>query len=837
MIARMRSDLPSGTVTFLFTDVEGSTRLLHELGAEGYAEALAEHRAVIRDACSAEGGVEVDTQGDAFFFAFPTAPGALAAAGAFTDGLAAGRIHVRVGLHTGTPLPTDEGYVGADVNRAARIAAAGHGGQVLVSASTASLVETELRDLGEHRLKDLSAPERIYQLGSGDFPPLKTLYQTNLPVPATPFLGRERELSEVVELLTTDGTRLLTLTGPGGTGKTRLALQAAAEASESFPDGVFWVPLAPLRDPDLVLPSLARALAVSEEPDTPLEETLVAHLWGRSQLLLLDNVEHLLPAAAEHVAALRATNGSCLLVTSRERLRIGGEQTWPVPPLGENDGAALFLARARGVDPSFAYTPAVDELCARLDELPLAIELAAARTAVFSAEQLLERLAQRLDLLKGDRDADPRQQTLRATIEWSYELLDKDEKRLFACLAVFAGGCTYEAAEEIAGADPDTLQSLLDKSLLRKRDTDMEPRYWMLETIREFASERLSDSGEGTETERRHAEYFVTLAEWLPRDVPVSREWLDAVEIEHDNVRVALDRLAGVGDTQGVLRLAGAMWRLWGVRGYHVEGMSRLEHALASDPRATSARALALAGAVGLAVDVRKYEQARLYAEEAVALYAELGDVWGVARATFLLGYVAIESGDAARARPPLEDALRQFSALEAEHDIQIVLFNLSWAYEELGDKERAHELVQQLLTRARAAGHTRHVAFALDIASSHARDEGRIEEAFDAAREGLRIRRGEGDIQHVLDGISRVAAINAHAGHCETAVRLVSGSVHLHQERGMLVPRYQEERNDATLDLSHGALDDAAFAEAWEPGQALTLEGALALALDESPA
>ena len=256
------SDLPSGTVTFLFTDVEGSTRLLHELGATAYAEALAEHRWLIRDACAAAGGVEVDTQGDAFFFAFPTAPGTLSAAAAFTETLASGPIRVRVGVHTGTPLLAEEGYVGSDVHRAARIATAGHGGQVLVSASTASLVEIELRDLGEHRLKDLSAPERVYQLGDGEFPALKSLYRTNLPVPATPFLGREGELAEVVELLTGDGTRLLTLTGPGGTGKTRLALQAAAEASESFPDGVYWVPLAPLRDPELVLPSLARTLTV-----------------------------------------------------------------------------------------------------------------------------------------------------------------------------------------------------------------------------------------------------------------------------------------------------------------------------------------------------------------------------------------------------------------------------------------------------------------------------------------------------------------------------------------------------------------------------------------------
>jgi len=832
MIRPVPRDLPSGTVTFLFTDVEGSTRLLHELGARAYADALAEHRRVIRDACASEGGVEVDTQGDAFFFAFPTAPGAMSAAGAFTQALAWGPIQVRVGLHTGTPLLSDEGYVGADVHRAARIAAAGHGGQVLVSSSTASLVETELADLGEHRLKDLSAPERVYQLGEGTFAPLKSLYRTNLPVPATPFLGREAELAEVVELLTQDDTRLLTLTGPGGTGKTRLALQAAAEASECFPDGVYWVPLAPLRDPELVLPSLARELTVSEESGTPLEDALVAHLSATSLLILLDNVEHLLPEAAEQIAALRSSNGSRLLLTSRERLRIGGEQAWPVPPLAEDDGAALFTARARAVDPGFTPTPAVDELCARLDELPLAIELAAARTAVFSAEQLLERLSQRLDLLKGVRDADPRQQTLRATIEWSHNLLSEEEQQLFARLAVFVGGCTYEAAEEVAGADPDTLQSLLDKSLLRKRDSELGPRYWMLETIREFAGERLEESGEAEGLRRRHAEWCVAQAESLPRDVSVSREWLDRMETEHDNVRAALDRLTAAGDAQTALRLAGATWRLWAVRGYHAEGMSRLDQVLAGDASPTAARASALTGAVALAVDIREYGRARLSADEALALYGDLGDDWGIARATFFQGYVAIESGDFARAQPPLEDALRRFTDLGAEHDVQLVRFNLSWAYEELGDLGRAQELAEELLQKARATGNARDLAFALDISSSHARDAGRFDDAVEAAQEGLRIRRDEGDVQHVLDSLSRLAAIHARSRELEIAARLLSSSLHLHEQQGIQVPLYQDERNEATLELIRGGLDDAAFAEAWERGNTLTLDQAVALAL-----
>ena len=823
----MHSDLPSGTVTFVFTDVEGSTRLLHELGAEEYAEALADHRRVIREACASERGVEVDTQGDAFFFAFSTAPGAIAAASTFSEALSSGPISVRVGLHTGTPLLTDEGYVGGDVHRAARIAACGHGGQVLVSASTAQLVEAALTDLGEHRLKDLSAPERIYQLGDGDFPALKSLFRTNLPVPATPFLGRERELQEVVELLSADGARLLTLTGPGGTGKTRLGLQAAGLASDAYPDGVYWVPLAPIRDPTLVLATAAQILGS--------KNGLAEHVADKRMLCLFDNFEQVVNAAPELAALVSACPNLDVLVTSRERLRVSGEQTYPVPPLAESEGEALFAARARAVDPAFAPSEAVHELCQRLDELPLALELAAARTALFSPEQLLERLSQRLDLLKGERDADPRQQTLRATIEWSHELLSDEEQGLFRRLAVFAGGCTYEVAEKIAGADPDTLQSLLDKSLLRKRDSPIGPRHWMLETIREYAVEKLKASGEAGELRGRHAGHFMALAESLPRNVSVPKGWLDEIEAEVDNLRVALDHLAGAGNTQLALRLAGSLWRFWAIRGPHTEGMVRLDQALASDGSATDARAYALTGAVGLAVDLGDFERARRHAEEALALYRLLGDPWGIARATFCQGYVAIESGDFARARPFFEESLSRFTELDEEHDVLLALFNLSWAYDALGDRERAQDLAEELLRRARATGIARNIAFALDLTSSYVRDESRFEEALEAALESLRIRRDDGDIQHELDGLSRLAAIHARTGKLEAAAQLLSGSLHLHEEHGIPVPLYQEERNEGTLALIQAELDEQRLALAWSDGQALSLDAAVALALGEA--
>jgi class 3 adenylate cyclase len=442
--------LPTGTVTFLFTDVEGSTKLLHELGAAKYAQALAEHRRLLREAFARYGGVEVDIQGDAFFYAFPTAPDALAAAREGREALAAGPIKVRVGLHTGTPLVTEEGYVGHDVHKAARIAAAGHGGQVLVSSSTASLVTTDgLRELGEHRLKDLSAPERLYQLGADAFPALKTLHRTNLPIPATPFLGRERELAELSELIARDDLRLLTLTGPGGSGKTRLALQTVADAAERYPDGVFWVPLAPLRDPALVLETAAQVLDATDG--------LAEQIADKRLLLYFDNFEHLTAAAEELAGLLAACPELRLVVTSRELLQLPAEQAYPVPPLEPAEGEQLFLARARAVKPDFSPNGSIADLCARLDNLPLALELAAARVRILSPEQLLERLSQRLDVLRAGRGVEARQQTLRATIEWSHELLDDEERRLFARLAVFRGGCTLEAAEAICEADLDVL--------------------------------------------------------------------------------------------------------------------------------------------------------------------------------------------------------------------------------------------------------------------------------------------------------------------------------------------------------------------------------------------
>src|SRR5438874_614667 len=492
------SELPSGTVTFLFTDIEGSTRLLAELGAERYADELGEHRRVLREAFERNGGVEVDTQGDAFFVAFPTAPGALEAA---RDAQAALSIPVRMGLHTGTPLLTDEGYVGTDVHRAARIAAAGHGRQVLVSAATAALVDDELRDLGEHRLKDLSAPERLWQLGDGEFPRLKTLYRTNLPVVAGELVGRERELDEAGALIRSH--RVVTLTGPGGSGKTRLSVHLAANAAEDFPDGVFWVPLQAVRDPTIVEHTIAAAVGA--------EEGLIAHVGSRQMLILLDNFEQLVEAAPVVASLIASAPHVKVLVTSREPLHVAPEQTYPVDPLRLEDAELLFTARARSVVPDFQGTSEVSEICDRLDRLPLAVELAAARVALLELPELLRRLDQRLPLLASRaRDVPARQQTLRATIEWSCELLDPAEQQLFRRIGVFRGSFSLGAAEAICNAELETAESLVVKNLVRRRWGT--GRLLMLDTIREYAWEQLEASPEAEEVHRTHAEFFLEVA-------------------------------------------------------------------------------------------------------------------------------------------------------------------------------------------------------------------------------------------------------------------------------------------------------------------------------------
>ncbi len=821
---RVRRDLPSGTVTFLFTDIEGSTRLLHESGAAAYAEALADHRRILRAAFDAHGGVEVDTQGDAFFIAFQSAPEALEAAREAREALAHGPIRVRIGIHTGTPLLVEEGYVGVDVNRAARIAACGHGGQVLVSAATAALAGTGgMRDLGEHRLKDLSAPERIYQFGVGDFPPLRSLHQTNLPIPSTPFLGREKELADVVALSARADVRLLTLTGPGGTGKSRLAAQAAAELAPRYPDGVWWVPLAALRDPELVIDSAARILGANAG--------LAEHIGDRPTLLVFDNFEQVVGAATEVAAVLAACPGLDLLVTSREPLRISGEHEYPVPTLAHDEGVSLFLARARAVDPDFPLDDAVAGICRRLDYLPLALELAAARAKVLSSGQILQRLEKRLPLLTGGaRDLPARQQTLRAAIEWSHDLLTPAEQRLFARLAVFRGGYTLEDAEAVTENDLDGLSSLVDKSLLRRRDE----RFWMLETIREYATERLELSGDADETRRRHATRFLALAEEGERHLG-GREttgWLDRLDLEHDNFRAALDRFEDLGDGRSATRLTGALFTFWFMRGHGAEARRRASYALSADTDPTAERAKVLNAAAGLALDAADPASAMVHAAEAQRIFREVGDPAGAAYATLRSAQAALDAGDPAAACVLAEQSVTLFRDIGDADRVRLAIHELGWMTLCAGDIAGARTIHEQNLERAREAGDRQ-------VESASLQQLGLIEIFDGSPLDGLASLEKSYEIDRALAypfGISfdldYLAAAAAARGRLELAAQLFGRAEALRSEVGARIRLADAAINERTLAVIRERLGEEGLRAAWEAGRSLSVDEAIALGL-----
>ncbi|MGH3063358.1 MAG: ATP-binding protein, partial [Gaiellaceae bacterium] len=680
-------DLPTGTVTFLFTDIEGSTRLLSELGDE-YSDVLAEHHRQIRDAVVQHGGIEMGTQGDAFSVVFPRAGSAVAAAADAQRSLAAGPVKVRMGVHTGEPSLTDEGYVGLAVHQAARIAAAGHGGQVVVSETTRALLdgEFELRDLGEHRLKDIGASIRLFQLGRDQFPPLRSLSQARLPIESSRLVGREDELEELLCLVGTERARLVTLTGPGGIGKTSLAVVAATELVESFEDGVGLVEVAAIREPALVLPQVAETLGG--------EGDAASQIGGRELLLVLDNLEQAIGAAPDIAALLAAAPSLSLIVTSREPLRIAEEREFPLEPLAEAPAVELFQQRAEGVLPGFTADYArLAEICRRLDSLPLAIELAAARVKVLPPGELLGRLDRRLPILGGTRrDLPERQQTLRATIEWSYELLSVEEQRVFACLGVFSGGWSLAAAEAVCEAGLDTLGSLLDKSLIR-RDAD---RFSMLGTIQEYAQERLGDA---EDTRRRHATFFTELAEAKERDhlgpaqVPLRQRF----RTEWDNIRAALQWTIDTGETELGLRLAGALTTIWLDRNFAVEGQQWFQTLLERpEPVADEVRAKALGTAAMIAGVRSDFGHAMGWGQDALDLYRALGAEEGIAWALTTVAVGPMEQGRPEEAGPMLEEAEDLHRKLGYPGGLRRVLHLQGQQAAAVGDLDRGRHLMRE---------------------------------------------------------------------------------------------------------------------------------------------
>jgi predicted ATPase/class 3 adenylate cyclase len=672
--------LPAGTVTFLFTDIEGSTRLASELGDQAYGSVLDQERLLVVNAAEREGGVAFGSEGDAHFVAFDTAGAAIRAAVEAQRALArhswpAGQVRVRMGIHTGAVRVVGDDYVGLEVHRVARVAAAGHGGQVLVTDATRAIAGdlpagVELLDLGEHRLKDLARPERLFQVSADglerEFPPLRTLDVTpnNLPSQVTTFVGRG-EVEVGATLL--QSTRLLTLTGPGGTGKTRLSLAIASSAMEQFPDGAWFVPLAPITDPDLIASTIAAAIGLLA-PGQPPAERVRTYLRDRAALLVLDNFEQVVTGSPVVADLLLACPDLKVVATSRAPLRITGEQELPVPPLTVPDPSVddidqlthyeavrLFIERASAVRPDFSLTPAnaaaVAEIVRRLDGLPLAIELAAARVRLLSPVAMAQRLGDRLGLLTaGGRDLPERQRTLRGAIDWSHDLLEPEDQCLFARLGVFAGGGPIELATEVCRLESDRaqlevepgLERLAEQSLIHiESDGHGDTRFSLLETIREYALDKLGERIETRVLQDRHADAYLAIVRDAAAGGPGSADQgqrLDRLEKDHDNLRAAFDHLVASGDTDRASELAFQAWRFWQMRGHLVEARGRLDRLLAMPEwpaEASVARLRALEAAGGLAYWAGDRTAAsRLYGE-AVEQARGLGDDGQLANALY----------------------------------------------------------------------------------------------------------------------------------------------------------------------------------------------------------
>lgn len=891
-------ELPAGTVTFLFTDVERSTEMVQRLGDAAYGDLLKTHRALLRTAFTTHHGREVDTQGDAFFVVFADARDAVRAALAIQDALAThpwpsgAQIRVRTGLHSGTAVIVGNAYVGVDVHRAHRICAVGHGGQVVLSQVTSLLVAdalpagVRLQDLGEHRLRDLRRPERIFQVVHPHLPPalppLRSLsvLPHNLPVQLTSFIGRDREISEVKHLLA--NTRLLTLTGPGGSGKTRLALQAAAESLHAYPDGVWLAELAALADPDLVRSAVAAALDVREETGRPLQTTLVDALQNKRLLLILDNCEHLVEACAQTAESLlRAVPDLTILATSRERLGAAGETSYLVPPMSVPDvrrpqapedlvkieAVRLFIERAASIQPGFSLTPAAAADVARivhtLDGIPLAIELAAARVRVLSVPQIAQRLQDRFHLLTaGGRTAAPRQQTLQATMDWSYDLLSEPERALLRRLSVFASGATLDAVEavcvggEVGLRDTvDLLSRLVDKSLVVAEETNGARRYWLLDTVSAYAREKLSAAGETPAFRRHHAGWYQRLVEQAePHLETPDRRWMDRLETEHDNIRAALDATITPGGGEDALRFAVALHRFWHIRGYWTEGRRWLEAALAANPHASPGlRAKALARIAAFAQHQGDYRRAQALAEEGLGLYQALGDPRGMADVLNTLGNIAYHQGDYDAARKLHEASLARGRDAGDKYGIASSLVNLAIVADHLGQYEQAVAWCRDSLTIFREIGDPRGTAFALSVLGTLASDQGDYTTARPLFEESLALQRTLGD-RHGMAGtlvsLGRVLLAQRNFSASRTAL---GESLTLRRELGSRhgiaaslwaqghLARLEHRRDDAlarmreSLELRRSLGDKTGIAECLEelahwsvtPGRAVVLMGA----------
>ena len=894
--------LPTGTVAFLFTDIEGSTNLSQSLPRDRWDALLARHREIIRMAIAAHDGVEDKTEGDGFLVVFERTADAVAATVDAQRALAAepwpddGQVRVRMGIHTGDGrLDADGEYVGADVHRAARVAAAGHGGQILISEATSTLVAdqlptgVELRALGEHRLKDLR-PERLFQLVIGglrtDFPPIRSLDRrpNNLPTQLTSFVGRDAELAEAGRLL--ESSRLLTLTGPGGTGKTRLSLQLAASVSDAFPDGIWFVALEPVRDPGLIGGTILTTLGLIETAGRSARDVLTDWLAPKRLLLVLDNFEQVIEGAPIVSDLLRAAPQLSAIVTSRAPLRVSGEQEYPVPglpaprdvlalsdlekmnlPAGDRrldaaiatqyEAVRLFIARALAVRHDFRVTndnaPAVAGIAARLHGMPLAIELAAARVKLLSPDAILERLEHQLGVLAaGSRDVPERQQTLRGAISWSHDLLTEGERRLLARLSVFVGGCELDSAEAVCGPAAelgglevlDGLMSLADQSLLRAEEIDGETRFRMLDTIREFAAERLVESGEQAQVERRHTETFLALAESLTPKLTGDdqRRWLGRIERDHDNIRSVLDRAVAASDGPTAIRLGFAMWRYWQKRGHLAEASRRLRAIAAApwsrDDRILRARLMeAVGGVAWWQADLPTMAPAY---DEALAIWEEIGDERELVNALYNDSFRYAVADDMKTSDPDgigyavMTRALDLATSIGDERGRANVLWGLgNYIYFHDTD-DRGLSRFQDALEVFRRVGDRTMEAWSLHMLSTAQIRAQRTDESRRNASDALRLFHAFGDVAGITLALDDFAALAVADGDLPRAARLWGAARALSSAGGVgladFVDRQFEfySRPNARFILEPDELERYA-----RDGRAMTLDESVAYALE----
>ena len=871
---------PTGTITFLFTDIEGSTRLWEKY-PEVMSRALERHDALLREVIACHNGHIFKTIGDAFCVAFSTASAALQAA---LDGQCAltaepwpqeTPLKVRMALYAGEAQNREDDYFGQPLNRVTRLLSASHGGQVLLSHTTQALIgdnlpeSASLRDLGLHQLKDLVYPENIYQLRHptlpDNFPPIKSLstHPNNLPQQLTSFIGREKELAEIKSLLR--GTRVLSLTGSGGSGKTRLSLQVAADSLEIYPDGVWLVELAPLSDPAFIPRTLAEVLGVREAVGETTTQALARTLREKRLLLVLDNCEHVLDAIAALVTALiRVCPHLTVLASSREAIGISGESVYRVPSLSlpspttahtaeslsHFEAVRLFIDRAVAAKEDFSVTnesaPALASICFRLDGIPLAIELAAARVRALPLEQLEQRLSNCFRVLSGgSRTALPRQQTLRALIDWSYDLLSAQEKALLCRLAVFSGGWTLESSEAVCSREPieewevlDLLTSLVDKSLVIYEERQGTARYRLLETVRQYARERLLDSGAGEATRARHRDYFLAFAQEAGTKLvgPTQTHWMQQLEREHDNLRTALEFcLSEPASVPLGQTLAGALWKFWWNRGHLTEGREWYERTLAQEggEAPTQARAAALHGASVLAGAQTDYAAAERYGQQSLELRRALDDKRGMSASLNSLGNSAFFQADYATAQRYHEASLALKRELGDKSGISISLNNLGNIAHQRGDLAEALRYHEESLALKQELGDKNGVASSLLNLGNIAQRQSNNEAARAYFQQSLRTRQELEDRFNVIICLESLANLALDEKNFSHAALLWGAATRLKEEIGAATPRSIQESHLYHLESTRAGLGDEAFEAAFARGYGLTLEEAITLALE----